>query len=209
MNEILDEVTQATERRRVVPGLLSDTDISKLLMHKELVISPVSLSLVTQNEKKEKIISYGLGSTGYDLSLGRNFKVFNNVNNTIVDPKNFSEDCVTSFINVDCCIIPPNSYVLGESVEYIKMPNNVMGLCIGKSSYARCGIIVPMTPLEAAWAGKLTIEISNSTPLPAKVYAGEGICQILFFRTTMDVNCTYADRNGKYQNQLGLTLPRL
>lgn len=151
-------------------------------------------------------VSYGVTSYGYDVRVARNFKVFTNARCTIVDPKNFD---TKSFVDIeaDHCLIPPNSFALAETVEYIEVPRNMICVCLGKSTYARCGIIVNVTPLEPEWKGKVTIEISNTTPLPAKIYAGEGIAQILFFRGEAPCKTSYADKRGKYQDQKGLTLP--
>ncbi len=153
-------------------------------------------------------ISYGLSSMGYDIRVTDEYKIFTNVHQAVVDPKKFSED---SFVNVktDACIIPPNSFALARSVEYFRLPKTVMGLCIGKSSYARCGIVVNITPLEPGWEGHLTIEISNTTPLPARIYSYEGIAQVLFMESAVVPEVTYADRKGKYQGQEGITLPRV
>ena len=151
-------------------------------------------------------ISYGVTSYGYDVRVGRKFKVFTNARCAIVDPKNFDP---ASFVDVegDFCLIPPNSFALAETVEYLDIPRDIIAICVGKSTYARCGIIVNVTPLEPEWRGKVTIEISNTTPLPAKIYAGEGIAQILFLRTEATCRTSYADKHGKYQDQKGLTLP--
>lgn len=151
-------------------------------------------------------ISYGVTSYGYDVRVGRRFKVFTDARCAVVDPKNFDP---ASFVDIegDHCLIPPNSFALAETVEYLEIPRDVICLCVGKSTYARCGIIVNVTPLEPEWRGRITIEISNTTPLPAKIYAGEGIAQILFLRTDAICRTSYADKKGKYQDQKGLTLP--
>ena len=151
-------------------------------------------------------ISYGVSSYGYDVRVGRKFKIFTNAHCTVVDPKHFDP---ASFVDVegDYCLIPPNSFALAETVEHLEIPRDVIAICVGKSTYARCGIIVNVTPLEPEWRGRVTIEISNTTPLPAKVYSGEGIAQILFLRTDASCNVSYADKKGKYQDQSGLTLP--
>ena len=154
-----------------------------------------------------KVISYGLSSYGYDLRVSRDFKVFTNIHNSLIDPKNFNEN---AFINLetDVCIIPPNSFALARSVEYFRIPRNVLTLCIGKSTYARCGIIVNVTPFEPEWEGYVTLEISNTTPLPAKIYANEGLAQVLFYQAAESCEISYADRKGKYMGQLEITLPR-
>jgi len=159
-------------------------------------------------EEGQKLVSYGLSSYGYDLRVAEEFKVFTNVYNTVVDPKNFSEDAFVD-IRAKTCIIPPNSFALARSVEYFRIPRNVLTLCIGKSTYARCGIIVNVTPFEPEWEGYVTLEISNTTPLPAKIYAGEGLAQVLFFTGAENCEISYADRKGKYMRQVSITVPRL
>jgi dCTP deaminase len=151
-------------------------------------------------------ISYGVTSYGYDFRIGNKFKIFKNTHMVVVDPKNFSSKCFDE-IEDDYCIIPPNSFILGESVEWVKIPRNTIGICVGKSTYARCGLIVNVTPLEPEWEGKITIEISNSTTLPAKIYSNEGIMQVVFFTGDELCKISYADKKGKYQNQTGITLP--
>jgi dCTP deaminase len=157
---------------------------------------------------REGVISYGLSSYGYDIRVADEFKVFTNINSTVVDPKRFD---ARSFVDVaaDVCIIPPNSFALARTVEYFRIPRDVLTVCVGKSTYARCGLIVNVTPFEPEWEGFVTLEISNTTPLPAKVYANEGIAQVLFFQSDEPCEVSYADKKGKYQNQQGLTLPRL
>jgi len=157
---------------------------------------------------REGVISYGVSSYGYDMRIADEFKIFTNVNNTIVDPKNFTEKNYVDFKG-DVCIIPPNSFVLARSVEYFRIPRNILTICVGKSTYARCGLIVNVTPFEPEWEGYVTIEISNSTPIPAKVYAWEGIAQVLFFEADEECIISYADKKGKYQKQMGLTPPKL
>ena len=154
------------------------------------------------------VISYGLSSYGYDIRVADEFKVFTNINSTVVDPKSFD---ARSFVDVkaDICIIPPNSFALARTVEYFRIPRDVLTVCVGKSTYARCGLIVNVTPFEPEWEGYVTLEISNTTPLPAKVYANEGISQVLFFQSDEVCEVSYADKKGKYQKQQGLTLPRL
>jgi dCTP deaminase len=157
---------------------------------------------------RQGVISYGLSSYGYDIRVADEFKVFTNINSTVVDPKNFD---ARSFVDVksDVCIIPPNSFALAKTVEYFRIPRDVLTVCVGKSTYARCGLIVNVTPFEPEWEGYVTLEISNTTPLPAKVYANEGISQVLFFQSDEVCEVSYADKKGKYQGQQGLTLPRL
>lgn len=154
----------------------------------------------------EKVVSYGLSSYGYDIRVSEEFKVFTNVYNSIVDPKNFTED---AFVDITAkeCIIPPNSFALARSIEYFRIPRNILTICLGKSTYARCGIIVNVTPFEPEWEGHVTIEISNTTPLPAKIYANEGIAQVLFFEAADVCQVSYAERGGKYQKQQGITVP--
>ena len=151
-------------------------------------------------------ISYGLSSYGYDLRIADEFKIFTNINSTLVDPKAFD---TRSFVDYQgpVCIVPPNSFALGRSVEYFKIPRNVLTICVGKSTYARCGIITNVTPFEPEWEGFVTLEISNTTPLPAKIYANEGIAQVLFFESDEACQTSYADRQGKYQGQQGIVLP--
>jgi len=153
-------------------------------------------------------ISYGLSSYGYDIRVAPEFKVFTNVHHVVVDPKNFDD---RSFVDVHAqeCIIPPNSFALARTEEYFRIPRDVLVVCVGKSTYARCGIIVNVTPLEPTWEGHLTLEISNTTPLPAKIYANEGIAQLLFFEGDEEPETAYADRKGKYMQQRGVTLPRM
>ena len=162
----------------------------------------------TEKQVSSNVISYGLSSYGYDLRVTEEFKIFTNVNSAIIDPKAFDE---RSFVSVrgDSVIVPPNSFALARSVEYFRIPRDVLAICVGKSTYARCGIIVNVTPLEPEWEWFVTLEISNTTPLPAKVYANEGLCQILFFRSDEACEISYADRKGKYQKQQGIILPRL
>lgn len=160
-----------------------------------------------KHSKSERIISYGISSYGYDARVASEFKIFTNINTAIVDPKNFSSDSLVQK-DTDVCIIPPNSFSLARTVEYFRIPENVLVICVGKSTYARCGIIVNVTPLEPGWEGYVTLEFSNTTPLPAKIYAGEGACQFLFFRGNERCDTSYADRDGKYMRQSGVTLPR-
>ena len=159
---------------------------------------------------REGVISYGVSSYGYDMRVADEFRIFTNVNSTIVDPKNFDAKSFVEFKG-DVCVVPPNSFVLARSVEYFRIPRNVLTVCVGKSTYARCGIITNVTPFEPEWEGFVTLEISNTTPLPAKIYANEGIAQVLFFTADEGDECeqSYADKRGKYQSQTGITLPRL
>lgn len=154
------------------------------------------------------VISYGVSSYGYDIRVGDEFKIFTNVNATLVDPKHFDEQNVVDIKN-DICIVPPNSFALARTIEYFRMPKNVLAICLGKSTYARCGIIVNVTPFEPEFEGHITIEISNTTPLPAKIYANEGIAQVLFLEGDGPCEVTYKDKKGKYQKQTGITLPRI
>ncbi len=161
-----------------------------------------------EKQTGQGVISYGLSSYGYDARLADDFKIFTNIDNAIVDPKQFD---ATSFVDrkTDICVIPPNSFALAHTVEYFRIPDDVLVICLGKSTYARCGLIVNVTPLEPGWEGQVTLEISNTTPLPARVYAHEGICQFLFLKGDSPCEVTYAMRKGKYMGQKGVTLPRL
>ena len=177
-------------------GLLADWQIRK-----DIKIVPFA-----EESMRQGVVSFGVSSYGYDVRVGRHFKVFTNVYGAIIDPKHFEPKAFVD-IEGDSCIIPPNSFARAETVEYFEIPRDVLAVCLGKSTYARCGIIVNVTPLEPEWRGKITIEISNTTPLPAKIYANEGIAQILFHRTDAVCEKSYADKKGKYQDQKGLTLP--
>ncbi|ANH79124.1 dCTP deaminase [Candidatus Chlamydia sanziniae] len=187
-------------------SIKEDTWIRQMALEAEMIKPFVDSQMNINRDSGEKLISYGLSSYGYDLRLSREFKVFTNVYNSIVDPKCFTEDTFVS-IHDDICIIPPNSFALARSVEYFRIPRNVLTMCIGKSTYARCGIIVNVTPFEPEWEGYVTIEISNTTPLPAKIYANEGIAQVIFFEARTPCEISYADRKGKYQKQQGITVP--
>ena len=164
----------------------------------------------TDGQVRAGAISYGVSSYGYDMRVAPEFRIFTNVLSAIVDPKAFDARSFVEF-NGDVCIVPPNSFALARSVEYFRIPRNVLTICVGKSTYARCGIITNVTPFEPEWEGYVTLEISNTTPLPAKIYANEGICQVLFFEADDDDVCetSYADKKGKYQGQVGVTLPKL
>jgi dCTP deaminase len=183
-------------------GLKSDKWIRRMA-RENAMIEPFADSQV-----RAGVISYGVSSYGYDIRIAREFKVFTNIHTTVVDPKKFDEK---SFVNIDtdACVIPPNSFALACTVEYFRIPKNVLTVCLGKSTYARCGIIVNVTPFEPGWEGYATLEISNTTPLPAKIYAGEGIAQVLFFEGDEPCETTYSDKKGKYQAQVGITLPRM
>lgn len=172
------------------------------------MIYPYSDKQVKVNTQGAGALSWGTSSYGYDIRLGYEFKVFTNVNNTVVDPKHFDE---SSFVNLegDVCTIPPNSFMLAATLEKFAIPRDILAMCVGKSSYARCGLIVNVTPLEPEWEGYLTLEISNTTPLPARIYSGEGVAQLLFFLADQPCEVSYADRKGKYQGQTELTLPRM
>ncbi|HHN63885.1 MAG TPA: dCTP deaminase, partial [Nitrospirae bacterium] len=161
-----------------------------------------------ENQVREGVISYGVSSYGYDMRVSEEFKIFTNVNATIVDPKSFDLQSLVDFKGPEC-IIPPNSFALARSVEYFRIPRDVLVICLGKSTYARCGIVVNVTPLEPEWEGHVTIEISNTTPLPAKIYANEGIAQLIFLRAEEVCETSYRDKTGKYQAQKGITLPKI
>jgi len=181
-------------------AIKSDKWIRKMALEHGM-IEPFSEKQVADGK-----ISYGLSSYGYDVRIADEFKIFTNIHSAIVDPKNFD---TRSFMDVkaDVCVIPPNSFALARTIEYFRIPRNVLTVCVGKSTYARCGIIVNVTPFEPEWEGIVTLEVSNTTPLPAKIYAGEGISQVLFFESDEACETSYADRKGKYQSQKGLQLP--
>ena len=183
-------------------GLKSDNWIREKSL-KEEMITPFC-----EEQVGTDVVSYGVSSYGYDIRVGNEFKIFTNVSSTVVDPKNFDEKNVIDFVG-DICIVPPNSFALARTVEYFKIPKNVLAICLGKSTYARCGIIVNVTPFEPEFEGHITIEISNTTPLPAKIYANEGIAQVLFLEGDEQCKTTYKDKKGKYQGQEGITLPRI
>ena len=183
-------------------SVLSDKWIRKMASEHKMIF-PFEDKQIRENK-----ISYGLSSFGYDARVSNEFKIFTNVNSEIVDPKNFkASNFVTK--NVSECIIPPNSFVLASTVECFKIPKDVLVVCLGKSTYARCGIIVNVTPLEPGWEGHVTLEFSNTTPLPAKVYANEGVAQFIFLKGNETPETTYSDRNGKYMGQTGVTLPKI
>ena len=175
---------------------------------REMALQHGMIEPFVDRQTREGVISYGLSSYGYDARVAPEFKIFTNVDNALVDPKNFSD---RSFVERtgESCVIPPNSFALARTVEYFRIPRDVLVICLGKSTYARCGMIVNVTPLEPEWEGHVTLEISNTTPLPARVYANEGICQFLFLKGDGEPEVSYADRQGKYMKQRGVTLPRL
>jgi dCTP deaminase len=160
------------------------------------------------SQVRNGVISYGVSSYGYDIRVADEFKIFTNVYSAIVDPKNFNEQSMVDYKG-DVCVIPPNSFALARTIEYFRIPRSVLTVCVGKSTYARCGIIVNVTPFEPEWEGFVTLEISNTTPLPAKIYANEGIAQVLFFESDEECETSYADKKGKYQKQAGILLPKL
>jgi dCTP deaminase len=175
---------------------------------KRMALEHQMIEPFVDSQMRTGVISYGVSSYGYDIRVGDEFKVFTNVYNTVVDPKNFDPK---SFVDIkaDVCIIPPNSFALASTIEYFRIPRDILTICLGKSTYARCGIIVNVTPFEPEWEGHVTIEISNTTPLPAKIYANEGIAQVLFFQGDEPCDVSYKDKKGKYQAQRGVTLPKL
>jgi len=187
-------------------SIKSDQWITEMA-EKHDMISPFVKNQVKEADGRKKI-SYGVSSYGYDVRCADEFMIFHNVNSTIVDPKNFDHSSFTKK-TTDVCVIPPNSFALARTVEYFKIPHNVLTICLGKSTYARCGIIVNVTPLEPEWEGHVTLEFSNTTPLPAVIYAGEGVAQFIFLESDQVCQTSYKDRNGKYQGQTGVTLPRL
>ncbi len=183
-------------------SIKSDTWIKRMALEHRMIEPFVD------DQVRSGVISYGLSSYGYDVRVGDEFKVFTNVFNTVVDPKDFDS---RSFVDIkaDVCIIPPNSFALASTIEYFRVPRDILTICLGKSTYARCGIIVNVTPFEPEWEGHVTIEISNTTPLPAKIYANEGIAQVLFLQSDEVCAVSYKDKKGKYQAQRGVTLPRI
>lgn len=175
---------------------------------REMALTRHMIEPFTEKQITKGKISYGLSSYGYDVRVGHEFKIFTNVNSSIVDPKNFDTQSFFDFKG-DTCIIPPNSFALAVSMEHFNVPRDVLCICVGKSTYARCGIITNVTPLEPGWEGHITLEISNTTTLPAKIYAGEGLVQVLFFQSDERCEVSYADRGGKYQRQQGITIPKV
>jgi dCTP deaminase len=183
-------------------GLKPDHWIRKMV-HEERMIEPFA-----DNQVHDGVISYGVSSYGYDIRVANEFKIFTNVYSVIVDPKDFMSESMVDFKG-DVCVIPPNSFALARTVEYFRIPRSVLTICVGKSTYARCGIIVNVTPFEPQWEGFVTLEISNTTPLPARIYANEGIAQVLFFQADEECETSYADKKGKYQKQESIVLPKL
>lgn len=186
-------------------SILSDHTIRSLA--EAGMISPFEPGQIRKDSNDQRIISYGTSSYGYDVRCAREFKIFTNVHSAIVDPKNFDPKTFVDYEG-DSCIIPPNSFALARTMEYFRIPRDVLVVALGKSTYARCGIIVNVTPLEPEWEGEVTLEFSNTTPLPARIYAGEGVAQFLFFRGDNPCETSYADRNGKYMGQRGVTVPK-
>ena len=183
-------------------GLKPDHWIRKMALEQGMIEPFV------EKQMRQGVVSYGVSSYGYDLRVADEFKIFTNVYSAIVDPKNFSPESFVDFKG-DVCVIPPNSFALARSLEYFRIPRKVLTICLGKSTYARCGLIVNVTPFEPSWEGFVTLEISNTTPLPAKVYANEGLAQVLFFEADEECEVSYADKKGKYQGQIGVTPPKL
>jgi dCTP deaminase len=183
-------------------SIKSDKWIKRMALERRM-IEPFS-----EEQVRHGVISYGLSSYGYDIRVADEFKIFTNINTTIVDPKRFDQQSFVDFKG-EVCIIPPNSFALARTVEYFRIPRNILTICVGKSTYARCGIIVNVTPFEPEWEGTATLEISNTTPLPAKMYANEGIAQVIFFESDEICETSYADKKGKYQAQRSITLPRI
>jgi dCTP deaminase len=188
-------------------GVQPDTWIRRMAVEHGM-IEPFAEAQVRKTSDGDAVISYGISSYGYDLRVSTEFKVFTNVYNTVVDPKHFDE---RSFVdmNAEVCIVPPNSFALARSIEYFRIPRDILTICLGKSTYARCGIIVNVTPFEPEWEGHVTLEISNTTPLPAKIYANEGLAQVLFVKAESVCEVSYADRKGKYMKQRGITVPKM
>lgn len=175
---------------------------------KEMATKHKMIEPFADRQIRQGVISYGVSSYGYDMRVANEFKVFTNVRTTVVDPKNFDANAFVE-IQAEVCTIPPNSFALARSVEYFRIPRRILTVCVGKSTYARCGIITNVTPFEPEWEGFVTLEISNTTPLPARIYANEGIAQVLFFESDEDCEVSYADKKGKYQGQIGITTPKM
>lgn len=192
--------------KRKIMSIQPDSWIRKTAKEKGM-IEPFEKDLVRHVEDT-KVISFGTSSYGYDIRVSDEYKVFSNVFSTVVDPKNFDSKSFVDFKG-DVCIVPPNSFALARSVEYFKIPRDILTICLGKSTYARCGIIVNVTPFEPEWEGHVTLEISNTTPLPIKIYSNEGIAQVIFFKAEKECDTSYADRKGKYMKQRGIVIPRI
>ena len=188
-------------------AIKSDKCIREMCKENQMISPFVDSQIKLDKGTDRKLISFGLSSYGYDVRCSRKFKIFTNINSATVDPKNFDPDSFVDYEG-DECIIPPNSFALASTIEFFKIPRNVLTICLGKSTYARCGIIVNVTPLEPEWEGHVTLEFSNTTSLPAKIYAEEGVAQMLFFQSDEDCEVSYKDRGGKYQGQEGVTLPK-
>lgn len=197
-----DQINDNDALLKAAPGIMPDHWIRQQAQENGMIEPFV------EKQNKDGVISYGLSSYGYDARVSDEFMIFTNIDNAIVDPKDFSQQ---SFVErqTDVCVIPPNSFVLSRTVEYFRIPEDVLVICLGKSTYARCGLIVNVTPLEPGWEGHVTLEISNTTPLPAKVYANEGVSQFLFLKGSSPCEVSYSDRSGKYMKQTGVTLPRM
>lgn len=183
-------------------GVKADSWIRQMAQEKGMIEPFVD------GQVRDGVISYGLSSYGYDIRVSNEFKIFTNVHSAIVDPKDFNPNSFVDYTG-DICVIPPNSFVLAQTVEYFRIPRDIITICLGKSTYARCGLIVNVTPFEPEWEGFVTLEISNTTPLPARIYANEGIAQVIFFHADEICETSYADRNGKYQHQQNIALPRI
>lgn len=186
-------------------SILVDSQIKELCQNKPM-ISPFVPNQVRINQQGEKILSYGLSSAGYDVRLADEFRVFTNINNVLIDPLNFDQSSLVS-MSGDVCILPPNSYMLGSTIETFDVPDDIMVLCVGKSSYARAGVLINVTPMEPGFVGNIVIEVANCTSLPVKIYAGHGIAQFVFFKASKSCDTSYATRAGKYQGQKGIQLP--
>jgi dCTP deaminase len=186
-------------------AIKSDRWIKRMAAQHKM-IEPFASGQVKE-ENGQRIVSYGTSSYGYDVRCSNHFKIFTNINSAVVDPKDFNPESFVDYQG-DVCIIPPNSFALASTVEYFRIPRSVLTVCLGKSTYARCGIIVNVTPLEPEWEGHVTLEFSNTTPLPAKIYANEGVAQMLFFESDEECETSYKDKGGKYQGQTGVTLPK-
>jgi dCTP deaminase len=193
---------QATSNQQPEMSIKADRWIKQMALEQQMIVP------FEEKQVRQGVISFGLSSYGYDVRIADEFKIFTNVFSAVVDPKGFDPKSFVDFKG-EVCIIPPNSFALGRTVEYFHIPRKVMTICVGKSTYARCGIITNVTPLEPGWEGHVTLEISNTTPLPAKIYANEGIAQILFFESDEECMISYADKKGKYQAQQGVTLPKV